>query len=469
MKIRLKLFHKLTLSFLIAIIATLLTVVTVSYVMIQDRFNNYLHDMHSAETRKIAGYIQDEFSKGSNLYNMDKSQLTGYARFQGLYIKIEDIKGNVVADSGKEYLEERKPLPPKGITDEKDEMTRTLTYMEDKIDLYRDKTRIGTLTIGYYGVNNPSRQALTFKKQFKNVYPASAVIAILIGVLISLILSKQLAVPILEVVRTSQNIRTGNLKDRSKIKTSTSELQELSYSINCLAETLEAQDMLRKRLVTDISHEIRTPLTTLRNYLEAFIDGFWEPTPEKLESCHEEVIRITSLVDNIKYIASLEQSSEKLNKSKFNLSEEIEKVIDLYRPLCTKKEIDFDISIEPDVYVYMDRDKMKQIISNLLSNAYRYSNFNGKINVVLKKSVNDVVIKIKDYGIGIPKKDLPYIFERFYRTDVSRSRETGGTGIGLAIVKTLVDAHGGRIEVESEVNKGTEFTLTFNDVLKENR
>ncbi|SKA98995.1 Signal transduction histidine kinase [Caloramator quimbayensis] len=463
MKIKIKLFHKLSLNFLAVILITLITIIITSYVMIQNRFDNYLHDVHYAETKRIADYIINEYKKNKDIYKTDKNILVGYARFQGIYIKLEDFNNNVILDSGKEYLQERKPTnksylkPPNNV--------RTLSYMEDNINLYNDNEIIGRLTIGYYGKNNPSRQALIFKDQFSRVFPVSAVIAILIGIFLSLILSKELSLPILEVVKTSQNLRKGNFKERSKIKTNTAELEELSYSINCLADTLEDQDMLRKRLVTDISHEIRTPLSNLRNYLEAFIDGLWQPTTEKIEGCLEEVVRISSLADNIKYIASLEDSSEKLNKSKFNLSEEMDKIIEMFRPQCFKKEISLFAEIEPNIYAYMDKNKVRQILNNLLSNAYSYSNFKGKIEVSLKKIENRIVITVKDNGIGIPKKDIPYIFERFYRTDLSRSRETGGTGIGLSIVKSIVEAHEGNIEVESTLNKGTKFTITFKNNL----
>lgn len=461
MKIKIKLFYKLALSFLIAILSTLLIVMLLSNIMIQDRFNTYVHDMHNEGIDKIVNFLKVEYDKNHSLLKINKNELAGYAKFQNLYIKITDENGKTLFDTGKSFLHDKSLLGPapkvniKGMVPQGQDK-----YIEESKKLNFNGNFQGTLIMGYYRMDVPSRQAFTFKNKIINILPVSGIIAISIGILISLILSKQLSVPIHEVTKTAHKIRKGNYKERSEIKTNTEEFQDLSNSINCLAETLDTQETLRKRLVTDISHEIRTPLTTLQNYLEAFFDGYWEPTNERLKSCYEEILRLKTLVENLKFINNIEQSNIDIEKSKFNLTEEIIKIAELFKPQCNKKNISFNLNLEPDVNVEMDKNKIGQILNNLLSNAYRYTNDNGSIKISLKKSEN-IIITIEDNGIGISKDDLPYIFERLYRADISRSRETGGYGIGLSIVKALVEAQGGRIEVESELNKGTKFKLIF--------
>lgn len=461
MKIKIKLFYKLALSFLIAILSTLLIVMLLSNIMIQDRFNTYVHDMHNEGIDKIVNFLKIEYDKNHSLLKINKNELAGYAKFQNLYIKITDANGKTLFDTGKSFLHDKSLLGPapkvniKGVAPQGQDK-----YIEESKKLNFNGNFQGTLIMGYYRMDVPSRQAFTFKNKIINILPVSGIIAISIGILISLILSKQLAVPIHEVTKTAHKIRKGNYKERSEIKTNTEEFQDLSNSINCLAETLDTQETLRKRLVTDISHEIRTPLTTLQNYLEAFFDGYWEPTNERLKSCYEEILRLKTLVENLKFINNIEQSNIDIEKSKFNLTEEIIKIAELFKPQCSKKNISFELNLEPDINVEMDKNKIGQILNNLLSNAYRYTNDNGSIKISLKKSEN-IIITIEDNGIGISKDDLPYIFERLYRADISRSRETGGYGIGLSIVKALVEAQGGRIEVESELNKGTKFKLIF--------
>jgi two-component system, OmpR family, sensor histidine kinase BaeS len=251
----------------------------------------------------------------------------------------------------------------------------------------------------------------------------------------------------------------GNLGARAEFKTVTREIDNLSRSINYLAETLLQQEMLRKRLTSDMAHEIRTPLTTLKTHIEAIMDGIWEPTKDRLESCHEEIERITKLAEGLQNLAKIEQATLVVYKTKFDVSNELMKIVNSFEAMYRNKNLKTNTVIAYGIIANLDKDKFKQIMYNLLSNAYKYSRDAGYVSIRLEKENNFIKIEVEDNGIGIPDKDLPYIFERFYRGDVSRSRETGGAGIGLTITKTLVEAHGGRIDVESVEGKGSIFRL----------
>ena len=189
-----------------------------------------------------------------------------------------------------------------------------------------------------------------------------------------------------------------------------------------------------------------------------------EPTTERFEVFYEEIERLTKMVDNLRDLAKLEQTNINLNKSKTNISDELEKIIDAYIPLYNKENYKLTSIIDPNIMVMIDIDKFKQIMNNLISNSYKYLNPKGKVTVVLKKENQNILIKIIDNGIGIPKADIPYIFERFYRSDLSRNKNTGGSGIGLTITKAFVEAHGGKIYVESKVNEETTFTVEFPEI-----
>jgi signal transduction histidine kinase len=173
------------------------------------------------------------------------------------------------------------------------------------------------------------------------------------------------------------------------------------------------------------------------------------------------------MVDNLRDLAKLEQMNMSLSKSKINVSAEIEKIIDNYKPIYNKENYELISSIVPDITGMIDKDKLVQIMNNLLSNAYKYLKDKGKVTVILKEERYNIIIKVIDNGLGIPEKDLPYIFERLYRSDISRNKNTGGSGIGLTITKAFVEAHGGKIEVESEVNVGTIFTIVLPGLIKE--
>jgi signal transduction histidine kinase len=332
-------------------------------------------------------------------------------------------------------------------------------YTENKYPLVSNSKNIGTITIGYFGTSYLSSASVAFISTLNHSFILSAVAALIFGLIISVVISRQLSRPLVKITDTANKMRTGNLEVRANIHTNTKEIDELSTSINYLAETLKSQEMLRKRLTSDMAHELRTPLTTLKTHVEAFMDGIWEPTNERFETFYEEIERLTKMVDNLRNLAKLEQTNLNLNKSKVDLSDELEKIVDTFKPLFMKETYKLTSSIPPEVTAIIDKDKFKQIMNNLLSNSYKHLKPDGKVEVILKKQKQIIIIKIIDNGIGIPEKDLPYIFERFYRSDLSRNKNTGGSGIGLTITKAFVEAHGGKIYVESVVNEGTTFTV----------
>ena len=238
------------------------------------------------------------------------------------------------------------------------------------------------------------------------------------------------------------------------------EIDTLIKSINDLSFKLDEQENLRKRLTTDISHELRTPLTSIQTHLEAMIDGIWEPDIERLNSVNEEVIRLTNLVNQLQNLAKFDSEKSKLNLSQINVENLIRNVVYNNQGKALEKNIDIVCELE-SINAYLDKDKISQVIVNLLSNAIRYTNDGGSIYIRLYKDNNNIKINFKDSGIGIPKGNLNYIFERFYRVDESRSKDTGGIGVGLTIVKSIIDLHQGKIDVRSEINEGSEFIVTL--------
>lgn len=169
--------------------------------------------------------------------------------------------------------------------------------------------------------------------------------------------------------------------------------------------------------------------------------------------------RLTKLVDDLKTSFTQEEYDPILNKTSFDISQELDSIIKSFEPLFSKDKYELQSNLEKDIQVNMDKEKFNQIIYNLLSNSLRYLNEEGKVLVSLFKSDKDVIIKISDNGIGIEEEDLKNIFNRFYRVDMSRNKATGGSGLGLSIVKSLVEAHKGSIQVKSEFGKGSDFII----------
>ncbi|MCY6959883.1 sensor histidine kinase [Clostridium brassicae] len=449
---------RLSLGVLLAITISISITGLISNYMIDKKFDQYLVDEHETKVNKIRSIISELYSEQNGFSDLNTSEIFRYAALEDLYIEVRDKFNKRILATDTMNLYHKKMMESM--------MPNTSNlklgeYIEEIYDLNKNGSKIGTIIIGYFGVSNLTSGGLEFKYTLNKSFFVSIFIALIIGLCISIVIAKQLATPLVKITEASNEMRHGNLEARVNIKTNTKEIGELSNSINYLAETLQQQDRLRKRLTSDMAHEIRTPLTTLKTHIEALIDGIWEPTKERFESYYEEIERMIKLVENLRNIARLEETNLNLNKTKFNISSEIEKVIESFRPSFHKKGAQIISKVVPNSYVKMDRDKLKQIMYNLISNAYRFIDDEGTVKVSLKHIKEYLVIEVKDNGLGISEENLPHIFERFYRSDVSRNKETGGTGIGLTITKAFVEAHGGIIDVKSKLGNGTVFTIKF--------
>lgn len=203
-------------------------------------------------------------------------------------------------------------------------------------------------------------------------------------------------------------------------------------------------------MVIDVAHELRTPLTNIRGYLEALSDGVVAPSKETMESLQEETIRLAQLVEDLLQLAHADASRGTLHPRKVDLPALASKTLELFRPKFAAKGIlvDMDLShVQGDVMA--DPEKLAQVFRNLLQNAWQYTPDGGKVRISSERLSGRIKLSFTNTGEEIPKEDLPFIFERFYRGEKSRSREHGGAGIGLAIVKELIEAHGGQVSAES--------------------
>lgn len=468
MKMYLK--RKLSLGFLIAVIGSIIIASSISNYMISNRFNEYLVEEHKEKVNQIIVAIEDMYSKDKGFQALKYDEIRRYAVLNELYIQIEDKAGNKIFSTGDAHLQHKNMMQSMmghkmGNMMGKMNDLNLGEYKEEKQFLKKNQDTFGRVTIGYFGTSYLSNGALTFRRTLNQSFIIAMIITFILGLMLSWALSKQFSKPLVKIKEIANTMRIGNLNIRSNIKSNTIEIQELSNSINYLAETLQQQESLRKRLTSDMAHEIRTPITTLKTHVEAMIDGIWEPTQERLKVFYEELERLTKLVDNLRNISKLEIAETSLNKINLNITKEIEKVVETFNPLYEKSGFKIVTELEEAVYGFIDRDKLKQIMHNLLSNSYKYLNEDGVVKILISKKEDKIFINVEDNGEGIPKEDLPHIFERFYRSDVSRNKTTGGTGLGLTITKTLVEAHGGRIMVESEVGVGTKFIIQIKSSL----
>ncbi len=327
-------------------------------------------------------------------------------------------------------------------------------------------------TIGFLELNfrKPSgRLEREFVSYLTRYTLIGAVIMIIVACGLGFIVAGSLSRPVIKAIERTKQISHGNYDNydnydydsREKIESGIIELDDLSRCVEDLGRSLAGQENLRRRLMTDIAHELRTPLTVTRTQLEAIADGVWEATPERLNLCVNEIERLGSLIEDVENLARLEGEVINLKFERTDMRQFLQTAIDSFTALFERSGINLRGNLENAIFCEIDREKFRQVIDNLLSNAQRYTNPNGEVSVKLSRNKSGAIIEIRDTGIGISEKDLPNIFERFYRADESRARVTGGRGVGLALVKAAVEAHGGNISVESTKGVGSCFRITL--------
>ncbi|WP_324825197.1 sensor histidine kinase [Sinanaerobacter sp. ZZT-01] len=296
----------------------------------------------------------------------------------------------------------------------------------------------------------------------------SAAVGVAIAIILSIIFAFWLTKPIKLLVGHARKISGGDYTSRVSFQTN-DELQELGETLNEMAEQLhlaveemEKAETIRREFVANVTHELKTPLTSISGFVETLQDGADEnPQIRKkfLDIISVEASRLKRLIDDILIVSDIEGGREINTDTDINVKEVIEEIIVFLEPEMKKKAISVETTYPYEIYIGGNRDRFKQMMLNLIENAMKYSNENGKIKVTVKKLEEKISIAVEDNGIGIAQEHLPRLFERFYRADKSRSQKVGGTGLGLAIVKHIVALFDGDIKVESEEGKGTKFTV----------
>lgn len=251
------------------------------------------------------------------------------------------------------------------------------------------------------------------------------------------------------------------------MKTLTEEIEKFAKDKKIEIDTLKIREEYRKDFLGNISHELKTPLFTVQGYILTLLDGAMEDKivrKKYLQRAKKGVERLIYIIKDLDLITKLEVGDLNLELSDFNIIELIQSVFELVEIKAGKKNISltFDMNYEAPVYVRADRDKIQQVLSNLIVNSIKYGHMDGTTEVSVENLIrNKVIVRITDNGEGIPEEHMPRLFERFYRVDKSGSRKEGGSGLGLSIVKHIIEAHGEKIYVESVVNVGSEFSFTL--------
>ncbi|HKJ05668.1 MAG TPA: ATP-binding protein [Geopsychrobacteraceae bacterium] len=273
--------------------------------------------------------------------------------------------------------------------------------------------------------------------------------ALALALLLSYLMTKRVLRPLSQMTRISRELSAGNFSSRVEVVTR-DEVGQLGLAFNRMADGLESLEQLRKNMVTDVAHELRTPLTNLRGYLEGLSDDVVPPSRKTFRMLESEILRLVHLVDDLQQLSKAESAKAFLQRRELSVATLFEQLRSMFDPRLQAKEIAVQVAIDPpNLTIHADLDKLLQALRNLLENGLRYTPRGGAVIIHGEKVPDGVELSVSNSGEGIAEGDLPFIFERFFRADRSRSREHGGAGIGLSIVKELVEAHGGQVGAES--------------------
>jgi two-component system, OmpR family, sensor histidine kinase BaeS len=286
-----------------------------------------------------------------------------------------------------------------------------------------------------------------FTKSVAWVVLVAAVVAAIVALAIGSFLARRIARPIERLATAAQRTAEGDLRATAPVE-GPAEVRELADAFNVMVDRLAEQDAVRREFVVNASHELRTPLTNLQGYLEALRDGVLPPDPSTFDSLREEVDRLTRLAASLDLLAGADD--QRPMPEDLDLGALVRSGLELTAPSFARRSMAVESSIAPGVVVHARSDELAQVVSNLLQNAIRYTPAGGRVSVALARRDADAVVRVSNTGPEIPADDLPRVWERFFRVERSRDRSSGGAGIGLAIVKRLIEEAGGRVGATSE-------------------
>ena len=425
---------RLTLAFVAVAVLAVALAALLGNLGLTPRLNDAAHarlDRSAAHMAEISAAVYDESNRWSP---GARAQLAHLAALDGLRVALRLPDGHVV----------RIGPGPSGAT--------------AKAPVVAHGRQVGTLVVSAASGSLLTPEERHLHRSLDRLHLAAAGAAAFAALLIGLLLAETLSRPLRRIRSAAERLEHGELEARVALSREP-EVHAVGRALNRLAETLEHEEELRKASVADLAHELRTPVNGLLARIEAAEDGIL-PLRENLNAMHAEALRLTAFLDDLARLADAEQPGLLVAKQPLDLAAVAAAVTDSFAPQFAEAGIAFGTRLDA-AWVAGDAGRLEQVVANLLSNALRYTEEGGEVTLAVWLYDGEAVLEVSDTGIGIAPDDLRHIYTRFWRGDRSRSRATGGTGIGLAIVRELVLAHDGRIDCESAPGRGSSFRVTL--------
>ncbi|MDO5294754.1 MAG: HAMP domain-containing sensor histidine kinase [bacterium] len=447
---------KLSLTIMSVVLLVILLVGVLTIWSVRKEFRTYIERQQVKKTEALIDTIEHSYQPDNEGWDEDELHAIAMsALYEGFIVTVYDREGNVIWDAESHDMSLCNQIRGDIVHRmQKDNGENRGSFETNQYELDDGTVMIGYVNISVYGPYFYNQNDFTFLDALTKIIIIVGGAALILSIGIAYMLARNISKPILNAVEVTNQIANGRYQVTEFEHTNIIELEKLSFSIRKLSDSIAKQEQIRKQLTSDVAHELRTPLTAVSTHLEAMIEGIWEPSTEHIESCYEEVKRIISIVKDLEQLERIENKSYNLMYTSFSLKELVQRLLRNFAIYIQEKELTVTLTGE-EANIVADEERIGQVVINLLSNAIKYTDKKGKIEIAITEREDNVQLMISDSGIGISKEELPYIFERFYRADKSRNRKTGGAGIGLTIVKSIVEAHNGVIKVESELLKGT--------------
>ena len=444
---------RVTISFSLIAAMTALVAIGVVSVVWEQYFQAYTQDNMSAVAETTAEQIAKRYSRtGSFDDTVLQPANNAVAVYRGVGMQVVDANNNIVFDSttrvaGEETITAPSIAPQQG----RENMAHAPIVVKNKA--------VGSVRVWVYGSDKLLRAAdQEFRDRSYQAMIFATIVAIILASLIGFFFARTLVRPIKSLTNTAVALKEGNLAARTNMK-GEDEISQLGETFDAMAAAVERDRKLERRLTTDVAHELRTPLMAIQATVEAMVDGVLPVDEQRLMTVDSEVMRLSRLVDSLLKLSRLENRANPNKHELVDVGQVVSGIIATHEAYVSEAGLTLHYRTEEGVYIMGDPDLIRQATANLISNAVRYTDEGGEIFVRVKRGETMAQISVRDTGIGLTPDEARMVFQRFWRADSGRDRESGGLGVGLTVVKEIVDRHDGWVQVEGRKGEGACFTI----------
>lgn len=436
---------------LVSIAVSLITIIS-SVVVLSAVWNQHFQSYTRENVQRVADGTAAAIADGYEQSNGDwyggalSAATSASSLYDSVYLQVRTIDGTIVYD------------------DRANDVLGSVDVKEDGSNVASAPIMVDGEKVGTVLVRVPGSETLLtkfdedFRDKSYNAMIFAALIALIIAMVMGAIFARTIAAPVKKITNAAKALKEGDYSARTGM-TGSDEIARLGSMFDLMADSVESNRKLERRLVTDVAHELRTPLMAIQSTVEAMIDGVFKPDAERLETLNSEVQRLSRLVDALLKLSRLESRTKPIEQKKVDLTEMLSSVVQTHQAYIHDAGLNLEFEYDPHVYVFGDADLLRQATANLISNAVRYTPEGGTITIMARKGDLMGQIVVKDTGIGLTPEEAKLVFQRFWRADSGRARATGGLGIGLSVVKEIVEQHNGWVRVEGRPNEGACFTI----------